>query len=368
MSKIRIPLTLNRNQQLTSSNLTFNYCNTGIYMNWDWLWSFKHLTFNNCPIGLDMTQNPNPSLGSALLSDTVFNNVTQAIITTFNCSTSLLPSAGTLIVDNVDFRGAQIAISYPNKTVILPGGSVVPFWMQGQTYSAYYGPQVFPNHGNETCYVPKAQQVCVQGSFAPPPKPASLLDANGAIVDRAKPNYDNYPLTAFVSTKDNGCAGDGVTDDTQCLKNIFAAATPQQVVYFDHGAYVITDTIHVPKNIKIMGEAWPLIMVKSSPVWSDMNNPAPAWQVGNPGDIGTVEIQDIIFETMGPTPGAILMQWNLAEDAQASAGMYRLSQCLVNADKVNRNVGCTLAHWRKCRYLTTIGPLLKVTSRPDNDP
>jgi glucan 1,3-beta-glucosidase len=290
-------------------------------MNWDWLWSFKHLTFNNCPIGLDMRQNPNPSLGSALLSDTVFNNVTQAIITNFNCTTaSKPPSAGTLIVDNVDFRGAQIAISYPNKTVILPGGSIVPFWMQGQTYSAYYGPQIFPDHNNETCYIPKSQQVCVQGSFPPPPKPTSLLNANGAIVDRAKPNYDNYPLSAFISTKDNGCAGDGVTDDTQCIQKIFASVTQQQIVYFDHGAYVITDTIQVPNYIKIMGEGWPMIMVKSSPIWSDMGDPKPAWRVGNPGDVGRVEIQDIIFETMGPTPGAIIMEWNLAEDAQASAG------------------------------------------------
>jgi glucan 1,3-beta-glucosidase len=337
-------------------------------MNWDWLWSFKHLTFNNCPIGLDMTQNRNPSLGSALLSDSVFNNVTQAIITTFNCSTTLLPSAGTLVIDNVDFRGAQIAISYPNKTAILPGGSIVPFWMQGQAYSAYYGPQVFPNHGNETCYIPKAQQVCVQGSFAPPPKPISLLNADGAIVDRAKPNYNNYPLSAFVSTKDNGCAGDGVTDDTECIKNIFAAATPEQVVYFDHGAYVITDTIQVPTNIKIMGEAWPMIMVKSSPIWSDMNNPAPAWQVGNPGDVGNVEMQDIIFETMGPTPGAILLQWNLAEDAQASAGTYSFPWLRLEVDMVNRHVGCPLAYRRKCRHFVTVRPLFEVPGCTHNDP
>jgi len=315
-----------RNQQLTSSNLTFNYCNTAIFMNWDWLWSFKHTTFNNCPIGLDMTQSPNPSLGSALLSDAVFLNVTQAIVTTFNCSTASKPaSAGTLIVDNVDFRGAQIAISYPNKTVILPGGSVVPFWMQGQTYSAYYGPQIFPDHDNETCYIPKSQRVCVQGSFAPPPKPASLLDANGAIFDRAKPNYDNYPLSAFVSTKDNGCKGDGIADDTQCIQTIFNSITEQQVVYFDHGAYVVTDMIQVPTHIKIMGEGWPMIMIKSSPLWSDINNPVPAFRVGTKGDVGRVEMQDIIFETMGPTPGAILMEWNLAEDAQGTAGMTRVS-------------------------------------------
>src|SRR5262249_52137603 len=43
------------NQQFTSRNLTFNSCNTGIYMNWDWLWAFKGNTFNDCNIGIDLS-------------------------------------------------------------------------------------------------------------------------------------------------------------------------------------------------------------------------------------------------------------------------------------------------------------------------
>ncbi|KAF2416329.1 family 55 glycoside hydrolase [Tothia fuscella] len=311
------------NQQLTSTNLTFNNCNTAIYMNWDWLWLFKHLKVNNCKIGIDMTQNPNPSLGSALLQDAVFTGVDRAIVTTFNCTNqSKPPSAGSLIIENADFTGAMIAVSYPNRTVILPGGSKIQHWMQGQTYSAYYGPQQFPDRGNETCYIPKAQQVCVQGSLPPPPKPAVLLDADGAIFDKGKPNYDNEPLSAFVSTKDNGCKGDGIADDTACIRKIFADVTEQQIVYFDHGAYVVTDTIQVPNFIRITGEGWPLIMIKSSPIWANVDNPVPVFRVGNKGDVGRVEMSELIFETMGPTPGAVLMEWNLQEDAPGSAGMW----------------------------------------------
>ncbi|KAF2400433.1 pectin lyase-like protein [Trichodelitschia bisporula] len=257
--------------QFTSTNLTFNNCQTAICMNWDWLWSFEGLHINNCPIGIYPANPPNPTLGSALIADTIFSNVSQAIVTNFNCTIKPV-SAGTMIVDNFDFRGAQLAISYHNDT------------MQGQSHSAYY--------------------VCVQGSFPPLPKPASLLNSAGGIFDRGKPTYDSYPVSAFVPTKDNGYVGDGI-------------------MYIDQGAYVITNTIQVPTNIKIIGEGWPLIMVKgSSSIWQDINNPQPAVRVGNRGDTGRVEMQDILFETIGPAPGAIMMEWNLAEDGQGTAGMW----------------------------------------------
>ena len=334
------------NQQFTSTNLTINNACTGVYMNWDWLWSFKSLIINNCQIGIDMSQQSLPALGSAMLADSVFNNVNQAIVTSFNCTAQSKPaSAGTLVISNVDFTGAKIAISYPNGTVILRGGSVVPFWMQGHTYSAYYGPQVFPNHGNETCYIPKAQQVCVQGAFDPPPISASLKAPGGQIFDRGKPNYDNYPLSAFISTKANGCAGNGVADDTQCLINIFNKVSTSPIVYIDHGAYRVTSPIQIPNNIKIMGEGWPLIMINDQyGHWSDINNPIPAIKVGNPGDTGNVEIQDVLFETMGPTPGAILMQWNLAETTQGAAGKTCLH--FVQRVLINNHIGLWDVHWR----------------------
>ena len=41
------------NQQFTTRNLTFNNCNTGVYMNWNWVWSLKSITFNNCGVGVN---------------------------------------------------------------------------------------------------------------------------------------------------------------------------------------------------------------------------------------------------------------------------------------------------------------------------
>ncbi len=44
--------------------------------------------------------------------------------------------------------------------------------------------------------------------------------------------------------------------------------------------------------------------------------------VGNPGDSGIVEISDLLFTVQGATQGAILVEWNVHESTQGSAGMW----------------------------------------------
>jgi glucan 1,3-beta-glucosidase len=39
------------NQQFTSRNLTIRDAQTGIYMNWNWGWTFKGIKIENCQIG-----------------------------------------------------------------------------------------------------------------------------------------------------------------------------------------------------------------------------------------------------------------------------------------------------------------------------
>ena len=152
--------------------------------------------------------------------------------------------------------------------------------------------------------------------------PAALMSGS-SIFERSKPQYEDVPVSSFISVKSQGAKGDGVTDDTQAIQTIFDNAQPGQIVYFDHGAYRITSTVKVPSNIIITGEIWPLIMADgSSSSFNDPTNPQPVWQVGMPGDTGAVEMSDIIFETLGPAPGAILVEWNVADSSQGSCGMW----------------------------------------------
>lgn len=370
------------NQQFTTRNLTFNDCNVAIYMNWNWAWTLKSVSINNCGVGVDMSNSPdNQTVGSVLMLDSKLSNTPIGIKTAFS-SNSVPKSGGTLILNNVDFTGSQIAVAKTDGSKILAGGSVVQSWGQGGAYTPNAAskskrspfPEPAPESDEEDCDEPtissvvasspvmhyaspsasgtgalpsltsqsifsnstnstssNSTQACssdsaplsqkrVQGALSAPPKPAVLMSGN-KVFERSKPQYENVPTSSFISVKTAGAKGDGVTDDTAAIQKAFDSATADQVVYFDHGAYVVTGTVKVPKNIKITGEIWPLIMASGS-AFTDQQNPKPVFQVGQPGDTGSVEISDLIFETLGPAPGAILTEWNVAEASQGSAGMW----------------------------------------------
>jgi glucan 1,3-beta-glucosidase len=296
------------NQQFTSRNMTFNDCKTAIFMNWNWAWTFKSLHINNCGVGLDMANGgaSQQSVGSVMILDSKMINTPKGVITAFS-STSSPVSGGTLILDNVDFTGSSVAVANAGGSTILGGGSVVASWAQGNTYT----PQ-----GSSGTFA-KAR---VQGTQTAPNKPSILLN-RGAVFERSKPQYEGLSVSSFVSVKSGGAKGDGATDDTKAIQSVLNNAKKGQVVYFDHGAYIVSDTIKVPKNIKITGEIWPLILA-SGKKFQDQKNPIPVFQVGQPGDTGCVEMSDLIFETVGPQPGAILVEWNVAEVHQGDVGMW----------------------------------------------
>jgi len=319
------------NQQWTARNLTFNNCQTAIFQNWNWVFNYKSITINNCNIGIDMSQGSNvPATGSIVLLDSVMNNVlTAGILTSFNTNSTPV-AAATLILDNVEFSNTPNAVSLQDGTVIVPGNQTVSSFIQGRAYTAYDSEEMV---GNLTCYEPAADGARVQQLANPPPKPASLMDNTDIdrIYERSKPQYEGVPVDNFKSIMDYGCPNDGITDATQCVQNFFNSIATDQVAFIDHGAYVIRDTIAIPNNIKIVGEIWPYFMVDgSSSTFADINNPQPAFRVGEPGDLGAVEMSEIIFQTIGPAPGAIMMQWNLGQSSQGSNGNHSSTKTCCN--------------------------------------
>ncbi|KAF8863809.1 glucan 1,3-beta-glucosidase [Acephala macrosclerotiorum] len=291
------------------TDLVFNggkYGQTAIFMNWNWAWTLSGVTINNAQIGIDMANGgaADQTVGSVMLIDSKISNTPIGVSTVY--STSEGATNGTLIIDNVDFStNVPVAVSNAaSKATILAGNTKVSSWMQGRTYNG-------ANTG-----------VAVQGAQTAPTKPASLLTSTGNVFARSKPQYEGVSVSSFKSVKAAGAKGDGVTDDTAAIQALFNSAAATDVVYFDHGAYVITSTVTVPKNIRITGEIWPLIMAGGSSFFNNQANPKPVFQVGQPGDTGSVEMSDLIFETLGPQPGAILVEWNVAETSQGSSGMW----------------------------------------------
>jgi glucan 1,3-beta-glucosidase len=473
------------NQQFTTRNLTFNDCQTGIFMNWNWAWTFKSVNINNCEVGLNMSTSPsNQTVGSVLLLDSKLTNTPIGVVTAWT-QKSIPVGGGDLILDNVDFSGSKTAVAGVDGNSILAGGSVIDSWVQGNTYTpsktinkratqpepetevvtvvetvmqtvnvcpATQGvpspsglasgspaparaassdsvaapspipaasgsravplpsssgesdrtaglpdipglngvlsilgggssqtddvaeptpvpapsteapvtseaPVVVPSSaasvqqpsvpvtstsvpaqstgssttngaesgsdstGGGSCGPHKAvSSARTQSKMSASSKPKSLL-ANGAIFERSKPLYTDVDASDFVSVKSAGAKGDGTTDDTAAIQKIFDSWKEGQVIYFDHGAYVITSTIKIPKNIRITGEIWPMLMAHG-PKFADQENPVPVFQVGQKGETGNVEMSDLIITTKGAAAGAILMEWNLAGASQGSAGMW----------------------------------------------
>jgi glucan 1,3-beta-glucosidase len=293
-------------QQFTSRNLKFNNCQTAIFMNWNWAWTFHGLDINNCKIGIDMANGgaSSQTVGSVLVMDSKISNTPVGIATVYQTTEG--STNGTLIIENVDMS-SNVPVAVKNagtQATLLAGNAKIDSWVQGREYKAV-------NAGKD-----------VQGSTFTTTKPAGLLGADGRVFAKSKPQYADVPSSSFISVKDKGAKGDGVTDDTAAIQAVFDSATANQVVYFDHGAYVITKTVNVPKNIRITGEIWPLIMAGGDSFFKDQANPKPVFKVGNAGESGAVEISDLIFQTLGPQPGAILMEWNLGQTSQGSSGLW----------------------------------------------
>lgn len=295
-------------QQFTVRNLKFSGQNTAIYLNWDWGWTMSNVTIEDCGIGLDMANNPtNQTVGSVVFSDSTISNTPVGVNISWTEEGNVPASGSNLILDNVDMTsGVDTPVQHANGNALLERtGDIIQAWATGDGYN-YNGTGSL-----------QAQRSA--GPITPPNKAESLL-VDGKIFGRSKPQYENVPASKFISAKKYGCKGDGETDDTQCVQNFLDSINDAdgEIAYFDHGAFIVTDTVKVPKNIKIVGEIWSLLVASG---FSDPKSPKAVFQIGQPGDKGGVEISDIIFESKGPNGGAIMIEWNL-ESEQGDSGMW----------------------------------------------
>lgn len=138
---------------------------------------------------------------------------------------------------------------------------------------------------------------------------------------RRRPKYYELGSLQVLDVKALGAKGDGVTDDTVVLNSILSlGANMSSIIYFPYGVYVIKDTLEIPKGSRVLGQVWSQIMA-TGPKFEDAHSPRAAVRVGNEVDVGIVEIQDMLFTVSGPTAGAVLMEWNIHESTQGSAGL-----------------------------------------------
>lgn len=85
--------------------------------------------------------------------------------------------------------------------------------------------------------------------------------------------------------------------------------------------YLVTDTIVIPAGSKVVGQSWSQIM-GAGVKFSNIQAPQAVVRVGNTGDVGSVELQDLLFTVRGATAGAIVLEWNIHESSPGSAAMW----------------------------------------------
>ncbi len=194
------------------------------------------MDFLNCGTGIDAG-----GAGSLTVLDSTAQSVGRVIATGESGN-----GQGSLVIDNLNATSVgSIVQNYNNNRSILPGSESlisVDTWAQGNVYLGM----------DDGHYM--------QRTLSTPSKPRDMLDRGGRFFTKSRPAYQDSRVSDIVNVKDLGAKGDGSSDDTAILNSILQAnAQAGKITYFPHGYYVVTDTIYVPPNSRIIGEVWSTI-------------------------------------------------------------------------------------------------------------
>jgi glucan 1,3-beta-glucosidase len=297
------------NQQFSMRNITISGSTTAISQIWNWGWTYSGLTISDCKTAFSMVGKQNDGqllVESVTIIDSSISNCNTFVDTVWTGSTQP-PGSGSLILENIALTNVPVAVNGPGSTYLTgtTGSMTIAAYGQGHKYTPN-GPTTF------------------QGAYSPVDRTgrlSSLLSSGGVdYYHRSKPQYQNLPASSFLSIRSQGAIGDGTTDDTTAIKNaVSRAQSANQVLFFDHGVYKVTDTIYFPPGLKVVGETYSVIMSSGS-LWADKTKPVAVVQIGKVGDSGSFEWSDMVVSSQGSQPGAVLIEWNLKADR--GSGMW----------------------------------------------
>lgn len=209
-------------QQFTARSLRISDSGTAIQMVFDWVWLFQDLQITGCDVGIDMSSGgfSNQAVGSVIVVDSTIS-ATQGILTPYAPGYSSPQSAGSLMVENVDFTGSSQAIAAAGGTAartILAGNQKIALFAQGNAWTtaaqsldgqSFNGTTC--SFGNSSTQRHTAQEVTIQRTLSPIDRPAGLVDGNGNWFTRSRPQYADTLLTSISSALAAGLKGDGNT-------------------------------------------------------------------------------------------------------------------------------------------------------------
>ncbi|EPS26403.1 putative endo-beta-1,3-glucanase [Penicillium oxalicum 114-2] len=289
---------INSNQQVNFKNVRFVGCRTAFEAAGGWTVLLQGALFDTCGTGVNMTTN---ALGSLVILDSSSTN-SGPLIRFHDSSRDTGKQNSQFLIQNLDYTSVNpIAVDASGATR-LNATSHVDTWVWGTMVPGTY------NAGGS--WVTK--------------RPEALLDSNRYFT-KAQPSYAGYSDVEVINVKtvaDHVVKGDGVTDDTEALNAILAQnADDCKITYIPFGVYKVSDTIFIPLGSRIVGEAWSVISAYGDS-FKNSSEPRPVVKVGNPGDVGVIEIQDIRVSAAEILPGAKMIEVNAAGDQPGDVGLW----------------------------------------------
>lgn len=256
--------------------------------------------------------------GSITIVDAVFDGVEIGILVAPLIAGEAEGTTG-ITLSNVAFQSVTNGIQDSSGAVILDTTSTSTFTVSyGNIYDAQTDYKLAFSEGY-TQAVPRSANLVTPGSAGSLPQ--------DSYYGFSMPQYDNLVAGDSLVQAKWLAKGDGSTDDTQAMQALLdamASLGTEYVLYLDAGAYVLSSTATVQPGTIVVGEVWPLVVAQAQTDNSFMDylSPTPMFQVGAAGDVGTVQIQQLLFTTNGPTGGLVAVEWNMHADAQGSAAMW----------------------------------------------
>lgn len=135
----------------------------------------------------------NQQIGSSVVLDSVISAV-NGILTHYLPGYSSAQSSGTLVLENVDFSGSNVAIASPAGRVALAGGQNVALFAQSNAWTTAgqdLNDQAFNSttctYRNASQTEHTAQESTIQRLLAPIPRIPNLVDSTGKYFARSRP-------------------------------------------------------------------------------------------------------------------------------------------------------------------------------------
>ncbi|ROV88695.1 hypothetical protein VSDG_09508 [Cytospora chrysosperma] len=305
---------LNRGSTLTVADARIERGQYGIWHNGHQQVLYKGIYFYENTIGLRVTGGNTISLvgptwdtcGYGILVDSGYPWVAVIDGTSVNSGvTFTMNEDASFMIENLSKDTSSAIAVGPSGTLL--GG-------QSHVYTFTYGNTV----GGDPIYGPVSSSNIRPSTLAPGGKYPVL----------SAPNYASNTVLDFINVKDpnqNGgktVYGDNTRDESGVLNSILQYAAGQgKIAYFPFGKYRVDDTLFVPVGSRIVGEAWATI-TGNGKNFQDSSHPRPVVQVGNAGDVGTAQIQDMRFTVSDVLPGAIILQFNMAGSQPGDVALW----------------------------------------------